>query len=457
MHNESDAFRDKCGVFGIINSKNASYLTVLGLHALQHRGQESAGIISSGLDKSDFQIIKHHGIVNQTFSPEDISKLSGTSAIGHVRYSTSGAKDDLGIQPFYAKIYHGQIALAHNGNLTNYLELRDELTKNGAIFSTTIDTEVIIHLIAQSKKETLKEKIFETFSKIKGAFSIVILTEDFLCATRDPNGIRPLSIGETPDGSIVFTSETCSFWQVGAKFVRNIEPGEFVFVDKNTMKQESIIPHEKQSNKFCIFEYIYFARPDSTLEGKNVYQVRKKIGEILAKTAPVDADLVVPVPDSGIPAAIGYSQYSKIPFDLGIIRSHYIGRTFIKPEQKNRETSVIAKHSPNVELIKGKKIILIDDSIVRGTTSKKLVQMMFEAGASEVHMRISSPPTKFPCFYGIDTPNKKELIANSHSIEEIRKYLGATSLEYLSLESLHMALSNEKTFCDACFTGNYFV
>lgn len=451
-----DHFNDECGVFGVWNGENAGYNTVLGLHALQHRGQESGGIVTYDRVSKTSNVIKRNGVINSSFSQADIDSLCGKFAIGHVRYSTSGGKDgDDGIQPFVLNSGEQIIAVAHNGNFTNSTEVRGELIASGAEFSTEIDTENLIHLIARHGSD--KAGIVQAALKLQGAFSILVMTKDFICAFRDPSGIRPLSIGKIGE-AVVFASETCAFSICGAEFVRDVLPGEVVFISNSGI--ESSFPFQKMEPKFCIFEYVYFARPDSIVEGRNVYNVRKKIGQQLAIESKIDADVVVPVPDSGVPAAIGFSNESGIPMELGIVRSHYVGRTFIDPTQQARSNKVLMKHSPNAAIVEGKRVVLIDDSIVRGTTSKKIVKMLKDAGAKEVHMRISSPPTKFSCFYGIDTPNSSDLIANNHSVEEIRKYLGADSLSYLSTEGLYKAVRGDEKqtgFCNACFTGDYFL
>lgn len=454
--------KDKCGIFASFNSKNAVRDVFSGLHSLQHRGQEGAGIVSN--KNKIFRVKKYEGTVYRNFSESDLTFLSGNSdgatfhAIGHVRYSTSGSKDsDKSIQPFFKEEEGISVAVAHNGNLINCDEIREKVAKAGVVPDTTIDTELILHLIFISNKPTLKEKIIDAISQIKGAFSLLILTKDFLCVVRDENGIRPLCMGRGQNNEIYFSSESCGLDSVSATFERNIKNGEVVFVSNEGV--ESVFPFASQKHKFCIFEYVYFSRPDSILESGNVYNVRKEIGRTLARESSVEADIVIGVPDSGIPASIGYSLESKIPFELGIIRSHYIGRTFIDPSQKVRVDKVKLKHNPNRAVIEGKKIILIDDSIVRGTTSKKIVSLLFEFGAKEVHMRIASPPTKYSCFYGIDTPDSKDLIAHTSSVEEIRKAIGATTLSFISLQGLKNSIdSTKKTdFCDACFTGDYFV
>ena len=452
-----DELHEECGVFGIFGSADAAVHTALGLHALQHRGQEAAGIVtmSGKLFSSHFA----DGLVSDNFNAQDVvDKLEGDSAIGHVRYSTAGKKTAHNYQPIYAQLSCGFLALAHNGNLTNATTLRNKLIKRGSIFQSTMDSEVIIHLIALSQKPTLNEKIIDAVSQIEGAFSLVIIHEGKIIALRDPNGVRPLSLGKLGDAYVV-ASETCAFDIIGAKFERDIERGELVVIDKDGVHSWS--PFEKQPAKFCIFEYVYFSRPDSSIEGKNVYQMRKNIGIELAREIKVDVDVVVPVPDSGVPAAIGYSAESKIPFELGIIRNHYVGRTFIEPTDKIRHFGVKLKHNANLAAIEGKKVLLIDDSIVRGTTSKKIVQMVRDAGAKEVHMLIASPPTVAPCFYGVDTPDKKDLIAANSSVEEISKIIGADSLGYITIDGLYRAISNSKRdndnpqYCDACFSDDY--
>lgn len=452
-----DELHEECGVFGIFGSADAAVNTALGLHALQHRGQEAAGIVSmSGkLFSSHFA----DGLVSDNFNAQEVvDKLEGDSAIGHTRYSTAGRKTTHNYQPIYAQLSCGFLALAHNGNLTNATSLRNQLIKRGSIFQSTMDSEVIIHLIALSQKSTLNEKIIDAVSQIEGAFSLVIIHEGKIIALRDPNGVRPLSLGKLGDAYVV-ASETCAFDIIGAKFERDIERGEMIVIDKDGV--HSMSPFAKQPAKFCIFEYVYFSRPDSSIEGKNVYQMRKNIGIELAREIKVDADVVVPVPDSGVPAAIGYSAESKIPFELGIIRNHYVGRTFIEPTDKIRHFGVKLKHNANLAAIEGKRVVLIDDSIVRGTTSKKIVQMVRDAGAKEVHMLIASPPTVAPCYYGVDTPDKKDLIAANSSVEDIADIIGADSLGYITIDGLYRAISNSKRdnenpqYCDACFSDEY--
>jgi amidophosphoribosyltransferase len=452
-----DKFKDECGVFGIFNSADASVNTALGLHALQHRGQEAAGIVACGND--GFAAHFADGLVGDNFnSLEVVTKLAGTSAIGHVRYSTAGKKTSRNYQPIMAELDIGNIAIAHNGNLTNAGFLRKKLIKKGAIFQSTMDTEVIIHLIAQSQKEGLVERIIDSISQIEGAFSLVILCDGQLIAIRDPNGVRPLSIGKVGD-AIVVASESCAFDIIGAKFERNVSHGEMIIIDKDGV--QSLEPFKKAKSKFCIFEYIYFARPDSFIQGKSVYEMRKNIGAQLAKEVKIEADIVVPVPDSGVPGALGYAAESKIPFELGIIRNHYVGRTFIEPTDRIRHFGVRLKHNANPDVIKGKRVILIDDSIVRGTTSKKIVQMIRDAGATEVSMLIASPPTISPCYYGVDTPDKKDLIAANSTIEEIKQIIGVDNLVYISMDGLYQAILKtnrddaDPQYCDACFSGTY--
>lgn len=452
-----DHFKDECGIFAIYGSPDAAVNTALGLHALQHRGQESAGIVT--MDGANHNAHFAEGLVADNFtSGRIVKKLEGSSAIGHVRYSTTGKKTARNFQPLYAELSLGFLALAHNGNLTNAQTLRRRLINHGAIFQSTMDTEVIIHLIALSQKATLHEKIIDAIAQIEGAFSLVIIHQDGIVAIRDPHGVRPLSFGRLGDAYVV-ASETCAFDIIGAKFERDIKHGEMISIDKNGVK--STMPFATHPSKFCIFEYVYFARPDSIVEGKSVYEMRKNIGIELAREIKIDADVVVPIPDSGVPAAIGYALTSKIPFELGIIRNHYVGRTFIEPTDKIRHFGVKLKHSANLAVIKGKRVVLIDDSLVRGTTSKKIVQLIRDAGAKEVHMLIASPPTISPCFYGIDTPDKKHLVASYLSTEEIRKMIGADQLGYISMDGLYRAIIQTKRdnknaqYCDACFTDQY--
>ena len=452
-----DKLKEECGVFAIYGSSDAAVNTALGLHALQHRGQEAAGIVT--MSGESFSSHFADGLVSDNFnSSEVVKKLEGDMAIGHVRYSTAGKKNARNFQPIHAQLASGFFGLAHNGNLTNAAILRKELINHGAIFQSTMDTEVIIHLIALSKKATVIEKIIDAISKIEGAFSLVLIHEGEIIAIRDPHGVRPLVLGKLGDAYVV-ASETCAFDIIGAKFERDIAHGEMVIINKNGVK--SLKPFETKPSKFCIFEYVYFARPDSFIEGKNVYEMRKNIGIELAHEVKVDADVVVPIPDSGVPAAIGYAMESKIPFELGIIRNHYVGRTFIEPTDKIRHFGVKLKHNANLSVIKGKKVVLIDDSIVRGTTSKKIVQMMRDAGATKVTMLIASPPTISPCFYGVDTPDKKDLIAANFSIEKVAEMIGVDHLAYLSIDGLYRAIVKSKRdnqnpqYCDACFSDQY--
>jgi amidophosphoribosyltransferase len=453
-----DKFKDECGVFGVFGHPDAAALTALGLHALQHRGQEACGIVS--FDGEHFFIKRGLGLVDDNFGSADvIESLKGHTAIGHNRYSTTGESMLRNVQPLYADLHFGGFALAHNGNLTNALTLRSDLVKRGAIFQSTSDTEVVLHLVAASKGANVVDKVVDALSQIKGAYSFVICTKKKLIGVRDPFGIRPLALGRLGD-SYVLASETCAFDIIGADYIREVAPGEMVVIDKDGLK--SLKPFESKPHRFCIFEYIYFARPDSFMENRSVYDMRKHIGVELAKESPVPGgDIVVPVPDSGVPAAIGFAQQSGIPFELGIIRNHYVGRTFIEPTSAIRHLGVKLKHNANGAFIKDKKIILVDDSIVRGTTSKKIVDMMRAAGAREVHMRISSPPTKYSCFYGIDTPRTEELLAHTMSADQICKFIGADSLAYISMDGLYRAMGEAKRnnaapqFCDACFTGEY--
>ncbi|MES2677599.1 MAG: amidophosphoribosyltransferase [Pseudomonadota bacterium] len=452
-----DKLKEECGVFGIFNSKDAAVNTALGLHALQHRGQEAAGVVAC--HNGNFAMHFADGLVGDNFnSSEIVNKLQGDIAIGHVRYSTAGKKTARNYQPIFAEFSFGCLAIAHNGNLTNAAVLRKSLIERGSIFQSSMDTEVIIHLIALSQKNTLIDKIVDAISQIEGAYSLVILHKDGIIAIRDPYGVRPLVLGKLGEAYVV-ASETCAFDIIGAEFVRDIKHGELVIIDNLGIK--SIEPFRAAPSKFCIFEYIYFARPDSVLEGKSVYQMRKNIGIELAKEVSIDADVVVPIPDSGVPAAIGYSLQSKIPFELGIIRNHYVGRTFIEPSDRIRHFGVKLKHNANLNVIKGKRVILVDDSIVRGTTSKKIVQMIREAGAKEVYMLIASPPTTDSCFYGVDTPDKKDLMAANHKIAEMAKLIGVDHLAYISIDGLYRAVGETKRngdfpqYCDACFTGEY--
>lgn len=457
---EEDTLHEECGVFGIIGHPDASAHCVLGLHALQHRGQEGAGIVSC--DGEQFYQHMAFGKVGDNFNSEQVvSSLKGSAAIGHNRYSTSGQKANLSnIQPLFAELSIGGFAIAHNGNLTNAQTLRQELVKKGSIFRTTMDSEVLLHLISTCDKECAVECIIDALKQIEGGCSMVALTTDMLIGIRDPHGIRPLVLGSL-DGAYILASETCALDIIGAKFVRDIEPGEVLVISPDK-QMESLFPFEKTKPRFCIFEYVYFSRPDSYVEGLDVYQARKAMGSELAKENGIDADVIVPVPDSGVPAAIGYSETSGIPFDLGIIRNHYVGRTFIEPTDTIRHLGVKLKHNANPSVIKGKRVILVDDSVVRGTTSKKIVDMVRAAGAKEVHLRISSPPTTDPCFYGVDTPSKDKLLASQMNVEKMAQFIGADSLSFLSVDAMYRAVGEAKgrntsspQYCDACFTGEY--
>ncbi|MFL5321268.1 MAG: amidophosphoribosyltransferase [Myxococcaceae bacterium] len=441
-----------CGVFGIYGHEEAANLTYLGLHALQHRGQESAGIVAS--NAGELRAHREMGLVADIFTAETIAKLPGSAAIGHVRYSTAGGSQLKNAQPLNVEYAGGPLAVAHNGNLTNAQAVRDELEGDGAIFQCDSDTEVLIHLIARSRQPTFEARAVEALKRVQGAFSIVFLTKEKLVAVRDPYGFRPLVLGRLRN-SYVLASETTALDLIEAEFIREIDPGEMVVIDSEGLRSE--FPFRAPRLGRCIFEHVYFAKPDSTLFGESVYEVRKKLGRQLAKEQPAQADLVIAVPDSGVPAAIGFSQASGIPYDVGLIRSHYVGRTFIEPQQSIRHFGVKLKLSAVRQVLKGKRVVVVDDSIVRGTTSRKIVKMLKACGATEVHLRISSPPTSWPCYYGIDTPSRQELIASSHSVEEIARYVTADSLGYLTPEGLGSAVNDpeSKTYCTACFTGNY--
>ncbi len=441
-----------CGVVGIYNHSEASKLAYLGLYALQHRGQESAGIVSSDNQK----LIAHNamGLVADIFTEPVLQRLPGNAAIGHVRYSTTGESVARNCQPFTINYSRGALSVAHNGNLVNAAKLRAEFEAHGAIFQSTMDTEVILHLLAGSNKNDLIDRLLDIVPKLHGAYSLVFLTESRMIAVRDPYGFRPLVLGKKDDGYVV-ASETCALDLIEAEYVREIEPGEVLVFEKGQMK--SLKPFPPQKRAHCIFEYIYFARPDSMVYGRNVYEIRKGFGRMLASENPVKADMVVPVPDSGVPAAIGYAEESGIPYQMALVRNHYVGRTFIEPEQAIRHFGVKVKLNAVKQLMEGKSVVLIDDSIVRGTTSRKIIKMIRDAGAKEVHLRISSPPTSWPCFYGIDTPTRQELIASHNKVEEICQYLEADSLSYLSTQALYWFDKQKPSewFCDACFTGNY--
>ncbi|HAS16314.1 MAG TPA: amidophosphoribosyltransferase [Nitrospiraceae bacterium] len=440
-----------CGIFGVFNHPEASNLVYLGLHGLQHRGQEGSGIVSS--DGNTLYCEKGIGLVSEIFKDADFSRLKGHSAIGHNRYSTYGESVMINVQPIVVNYALGSMALAHNGNLVNAHFLRSELEAYGSIFQSTVDSEVIIHLIAISKGRTFLDRVIDSLKRVKGAYSLLILTEKELIGVRDSYGFRPLSLGEM-DGSYILTSESSTFDLIGAKFIRDILPGEIVVISDRGV--DSYMPFTKTREAMCIFEHIYFARPDSYVFGESVNLVRRKMGYILAKESNVEADIVIPVPDSGVPAALGYSEGGGLPYDNGIIRSHYVGRTFIEPKQSIRHFGVRLKLNPVREVLKGKRVVVVDDSIVRGTTSRKIVSMIRESGAREVHMRIASPPVRFPCFYGIDTPTRKELIASKSSVEETRRHLSADTLGYISIEGMLKAVSSSpEKFCVACFNGEY--
>jgi amidophosphoribosyltransferase len=444
---------EECGIFGIYNHKEAANLTYLGLYALQHRGQESCGIVSS--DGLHLHAHKRMGLVADVFgNPAVFKKLPGSSAIGHVRYSTAGASVEKNVQPIMVDYSHGSIAVAHNGNLVNAQLLKAELEAYGSIFQTTMDTEIIIHQLAVARNHSLVDRIVEALNRVQGAYCLLFLTKSRMIAVRDPNGFRPLCLGKLGNAWVV-ASESCALDLIEATFVREIEPGEMVICTPDG-QIESLFPFRKVDPTPCIFEYVYFARPDSYIFGRNVYMVRKELGRQLAREHRIDADVVISVPDSGMPAAMGYAEEAGIPFELGLIRNHYVGRTFIEPAQSIRHFGVKIKLNPVKELLKGKRVVVIDDSIVRGTTSRKIVKMVRHAGATEVHMRISSPPTSYPCYYGIDTPNRKELISSSHTVEEVCRYITADSLGYLSPEGLVKSVNMGcPTVCKACFSGQY--
>ncbi|MCX8031601.1 MAG: amidophosphoribosyltransferase [Thermodesulfovibrionales bacterium] len=443
---------EECGIFGVYGHPEAANLTYLGLYALQHRGQEGAGICST--DGKNFYLDKSMGLVADIFSEKRLKKLCGHAAIGHNRYSTAGSSSLKNVQPFLVNYILGSIAIAHNGNLINAEHLRYELEKGGAIFQSSSDSEVILHLIARSTLDNPVDRIKDALSIVKGAFSLLFLDESKLIAVRDPFGVRPLSLGIL-DGAYIIASETCAFDLIGANYIRDIQPGEILVIDENGLKSYHLLGSNKKA--FCVFEFIYFARPDSFIfDHICVNTIRKKFGKILARDSSIEADLVIPVPDSGVPAALGFAEKSGLPFDFGLIRNHYIGRTFIEPKQSIRHFGVKIKLNPVKDILKDKKVIVVDDSIVRGTTSKKIVKMIRElGGAKEVHMRIASPPTIGPCFYGIDTPTRQELIASTHMIEEIRKYITADSLAYLTIEGLNEVLPNPENYCLACFNNKY--
>ena len=446
--------KEECGIYGIYGCPEASNFTYLGLYSLQHRGQESAGIVTT--DGERLYRYAGMGQVAQVFEKDKLSQLSGSAAIGHNRYSTTGASFLRNAQPIRVESNLGAFSLAHNGNLVNSWSLRADLEKKGSIFQTTIDSEVIVHLMARSGHTEFLDALCDALRTISGAYSLLILTRDALYAIRDPNGFRPLVMGHRPDGSIVFASETCAFDITDAKYDRDVEPGEVIRVDNTGLT--SFFPFEQKQESLCIFENIYFARPDSRIFNQSVYEVRKNLGKILAREYPAEADCVVSVPDSSTVAALGYAEESGLPYTIGLIRSHYIGRTFIEPEQKIRDFGARIKYNVVESAIRGKRVVLIDDSIMRGTTARKLIKMLRRAEAKEIHLRISAPPTQFPCFYGIDIPTRTELIASSHTVDEITRYLGVDSLGYLTLDGAHKAMQitrPDQNWCDACFSGNY--
>ncbi|MGL6183123.1 MAG: amidophosphoribosyltransferase [Aestuariivirga sp.] len=454
---DGDRLREECGVFGIYGHDDAATLTALGLHALQHRGQEAAGIVS--FDGQRFQTERRLGLVGDHFTNDKvINRLQGRVALGHVRYSTTGETILRNVQPLFAELAAGGLAVAHNGNITNGLTLRRQLIAQGAICQSTSDTEAILHLVARSQKTKIVDRFIDALRSLEGAYALVALTNKKLIGARDPLGIRPLILGEL-NGAYILCSETCALDIIGAKFVREVENGEVVVISDEGV--ESLRPFPRQPARPCIFEYIYFSRPDSMLGGLSIYEVRKAMGRQLAQESPVEADVVVPIPDSGVPAALGFAQETGIPFELGIIRNHYVGRTFIEPTQTIRSLGVKLKHNANRAVVEGKRVVLLDDSIVRGTTSIKIVRMMYEAGAKEVHMRISSPPIAHPDFYGIDTPEQKSLLAATHTLEQMRDYIGVASLAFLSVDGIYRAVglpgrdNVRPQFTDHCFTGDY--
>src|SRR5258705_11251121 len=446
-----DKFKDECGVFGISGHPEASNLTYLGLYALQHRGQESAGIASSYAG-----LIRHHkamGYVNEAFNGEGPAKAPGPGAVGHVRYSTAGESLVANAHPLLVDSVHGQLAVCHNGNLVNAGELRDALVRSGAIFQTNSDTEVVVHLFARSREESVEAAVIDAISQVRGAFSFVMMTKDRIVGARDPHGFRPLALGRLGEAWVV-CSETCALDLIGATYVRDVDPGEVVVLSSTGVK--SLKPFAPARQSQCIFEHVYFSRPDSYVFGESVNEVRTQLGRALARESPVESDVIVPIPDSGVCAAIGYAEASGVPMRMGLIRNHYVGRTFIEPQQSIRHFGVRVKLNPVRSILEGKRVILIDDSIVRGTTSRKIVRMVRSAGAREVHMRISCPPTVSPCFYGVDTPRRSELIAATHTLDEIRKYLDADSISYLSLDGLTSAVRGGKSqYCTSCYTGVY--
>jgi len=445
-----ESLHEECGVFGVHNHEKAAEATFLGLYALQHRGQESAGIVSSDGEK----VYEHKGmgLVFQVFDAESLKQLPGRTAIGHNRYSTTGASRVANVQPLLVDCRAGKLALCHNGNLVNARELRLEMEADGSIFNTTMDSEVILHLIARSRKKDLEEMIVDAVRQLRGAFSILLMTRRQLIAVRDPQSLRPLCLGRLGD-SVIVTSESCALDILGAEYIRELEPGELVVVDERGIRSQKVFESTKQAK--CIFEFIYFSRPDSKVFGENVDKIRRKLGVVLARNHPAEADIVIAVPDSSNTSSLGFAQASGIPFELGLIRNHYVGRTFIQPSQSIRDGTVRLKFNTVGGVLKGKRVVVVDDSIVRGSTMRKLVVMIRKAGAKEVHLRIASPPIKFPCFYGIDMPSRGELIASSGTVGDIQKYLGVESLEYLTVEDLRSVVDDPDNFCYACFSGDY--
>lgn len=454
---DDDKLHEECGVFGIIGHDEAAAHTVLGLHALQHRGQEGAGVVTT--DGTNFHSHRALGLVGDNFSSEDVIKtLPGFMAVGHNRYSTTGGDRLRNVQPLFGDFAFGGLALGHNGNLTNAISLRRRLVERGCLFQSTSDTEVIIHLIARSRKPSVVDRLSDALLHVQGAYALVAMSDDMLLGVRDPLGVRPLVLGEL-DGATILASESCALDIMGATFIRDVEPGEMVIATKDKVESRQLFP--KAPSRFCIFEYVYFARPDSVVEKEGVYEVRKRIGAELAAENLAPADIVIPVPDSGVPAAIGYAQAAGLPFELGLIRNHYVGRTFIEPSDQIRHFGVKLKHNANKATVAGKRVVLIDDSIVRGTTSTKIVAMIRQAGASEVHMRIASPPTRHSCYYGVDTPERSQLLAACNDIETMAKMIGVDSLDFISLDGLYRAVGGEERqtsqpqYCDACFSGEY--
>ena len=452
-----DKFHEECGVFGIFGHVDSAAHTALGLHALQHRGQESAGIVS--YDGEQFHSHRGLGLVGDNFSSASvINRLRGHAAIGHNRYATSGETIWRNVQPLFAELAFGGLAIAHNGNLTNAVAVRDQLVQRGCLFQSTSDTEVIVHLIATSELSAVVDRLVDALNQVKGAYSVVAMTDDALIGVRDPMGVRPLILGDM-EGAPVLTSESCALDILGAQFVRDVEPGEVVVISQNDIQK--IKPFPPVPQRFCIFEHVYFARPDSRVEGQSIYETRKRIGAELANESLVDADVVVPVPDSGVPAAIGYAAEAGQPFELGIIRNHYIGRTFIEPTDQIRHLGVKLKHNANVASLKDRRVVLVDDSIVRGTTSVKIVEMVRAAGATEVHMRVASPPTNHSCFYGVDTPSRDKLMASTMSVDAMAQHIGVDSLAFVSMDGLYRAVGEDSRhnqapqYCDACFSGEY--